>query len=189
MTWLITGGSGFLGGYVLKALADAPYRVIALGRRHPGGWPVEQFVRANLDDAEALDQTIAAIAPDVVIHAAGKTPPASSTALYLANTRNTKHLLNALAATGKPCRVVLTGSAAELGCVPVEELPANEEQTCRPADAYGMSKWAATKLGLLAELPLEVMVARLFNPIGPGMPTSQAFGRFAAILAEPGPKP
>jgi nucleoside-diphosphate-sugar epimerase len=188
MTWLVTGGSGFLGGYILKALADAPYRVIALGRHHPGGWPIERFVRMNLDDVEALNRTIAAIAPDVVIHAAGKTPPASSSALYIANTRNTKHVLDALAATKKACRIVITGSAAELGCVPVDRLPANEDQPCRPTDAYGMSKWAATKMALLAESPLEVMVARLFNPIGPGMPTSQAFGRFAALLAEPGPQ-
>ena len=37
--------------------------------------------------------------------------------------------------------------------------------------------------------PLEVMVARVFNPIGPGTPATQALGRFASRLAEPGQDP
>ena len=189
MTWLITGGSGFLGRHVLGALLEAPYRVIALGRHHPGGWPVDRFVRADLDDPIALNLAVAKIPPDVVIHAAGKTPPALSSALYLANTRVTMHLLNSVHAVGKPCRVVIAGSAAELGPVPVDHLPINEVELCRPTDAYGLSKWAATKVAMRAERPLIVSVARLFNPIGPGLPTSQAFGRFAAILAKSGPGP
>ncbi|MCU1376786.1 MAG: rmd 2 [Actinomycetia bacterium] len=192
MTWLITGGSGFIGGHVLAALEDkvvAGERVVALGRHHPGGLPYDRFVRADLQDLPGLTRAIASIEPDVVIHAAGKTPPAPSDALYEANTRGTRFLLDALRATGKPCRVVLAGSAAELGPVPAELLPADEGCRCRPADSYGMSKWAATRLVLTAEGPIDGVVARLFNPIGPGMPTTQAFGRFAAMLAEANPDP
>jgi nucleoside-diphosphate-sugar epimerase len=188
MTTLVTGGSGFLGRHVLHALAASSSRVVALGRHLPPGWPATDFVRADLDDFDGLRRAIATISPDVVIHAAGKTPPAPSSALYLANARATMHLLNALRDAGRPCRFVHAGSAAELGAVPVEQLPANEDQPCRPTDAYGLSKWAASRIALAAPPPLEVIVARLFNPIGPGMPTSQAFGRFASILAEPGPK-
>lgn len=187
MTWLVTGGSGFLGRHVLAALADRAERgerVVALGRHHPGAWPLDDFVRADLDDRAGLSRAISQIAPDVVIHAAGKTPPAPSALLYRANTRATALLLDALRNTGKPIRVVLAGSAAELGPVPIEELPVGEGQRCRPSDAYGLSKWGATRLGLSSPAPLDVVVARLFNPIGPGLPTSQAFGRFAAILAE-----
>jgi nucleoside-diphosphate-sugar epimerase len=36
---------------------------------------------------------------------------------------------------------------------------------------------------------LDVVAARLFNPIGPGLPASQAFGHFARTLAAPGPDP
>jgi GDP-4-dehydro-6-deoxy-D-mannose reductase len=35
---------------------------------------------------------------------------------------------------------------------------------------------------------MEVVAARIFNPIGPGLPASQAFGRFAALLAGPQPE-
>lgn len=186
MTWMVTGGSGFLGRSVLAALEASGEQVVALGRNRPAGWPVERFARADLDDPIGLARAVEMIAPDVVIHAAGKTPPAPAHALYLANTRATMFLLESLRAEGRPCRVVLAGSAAELGPVPCERLPAREDEECRPTDAYGLSKWAATRLGLMQGAPLSVTVARIFNPIGPGMPASQAFGRFAATLAEPG---
>lgn len=191
-TWLVTGGTGFLGRHLLAALAYGPpdgARVVALGRRQPPDWPADRFTRADLDDLPALTRAVADLEPDVVLHAAGRTPPADPPALYRANTRGTVHLLSSLRATGRAVRVVLAGSAAELGPVPVEWLPVGEDHPCRPADAYGLSKWFASYAGLAAAPPLEVIVARAFNPIGPGLPTSQAFGRFARLLAAPGPDP
>lgn len=185
MTWLVTGGSGFLGRHLLATLAGRGERVVALGRHLPGGWSVRDFVRADLDDLEATTRVVSAIAPDIVIHAAGKTPPAPSSDLYLANVRGTMHVLDALRDSGRPCRLVLAGSAAELGSVPVEALPVSETFPCQPVEAYGLSKWAATRLGLMASPPLSVMIGRIFNMIGPGLPTSQAFGRFASDLANP----
>ncbi len=189
MTWLVTGGSGFLGRHVLDALGACGHRVVAIGRHHPGGWPVEDFARQDLDDIEGVRRAVSRIDPDVVIHAAGKTPPSPSSLLYRANTRATATLLDALKRTERPCRVVLVGSSAELGAVPDDHLPVGEDHPCRPSDAYGLSKWAATRLGLMAAPPIEVVIGRVFNPVGPGMPASQAFGRFASALANAGPEP
>jgi GDP-4-dehydro-6-deoxy-D-mannose reductase len=136
-----------------------------------------------------VHRAIAATAPDFVIHLAGQTPPAEASAYYHANTLATLHLLDALRALGRPVRVVLVGSAAELGPIEREDLPVGEDFPCRPASGYGLSKWLATLAGLAARPPLEVVVARVFNPIGPGLPVSQAFGRFAAELAAAGPEP
>ncbi len=58
-----------------------------------------------------------------------------------------------------------------------------------PRDAYGRSKYLATSAGLAERSPLEVMVARVFNPIGPGTPPTQAFGRFADRLTDPDADP
>jgi nucleoside-diphosphate-sugar epimerase len=184
--WLVTGGNGFLGRHLLEALAGVARSaadVVVLGRRCPEGWSPAAFRRADLEDDQDVVQAVETAAPDVVLHAAGLTPPAAPDRLYRANTLATLFLLEGLRALGRPVRVVLAGSAAELGPVPVESLPVDETYPCRPADAYGLSKWLATTAALAARPPLEVVVARLFNVIGPGLSPNQAFGSFAAQIA------
>jgi nucleoside-diphosphate-sugar epimerase len=68
-------------------------------------------------------------------------------------------------------------------------LPVDETYTGYPRDAYGRSKYLATAAGLAERAPLEVMVARVFNPIGPGTPPTQAFGRFSDRLTDPDADP
>ncbi len=195
-TWLITGTSGFLGGHVLETfgrererLGRAGDRVVVLGRNRPAACPESSFVSVDLEDPTGLDGAIRAIAPDFVIHTAGKTPPATDDEMYRANFWSTIRLLNALRSLARPVRVVLTGSAAELGPVKAAELPVGEDYPCQPVTTYGRSKWMATVSALAERSLLEVMVARLFNPIGPGMPEGQAFGRFAAQLLSPAVDP
>ena len=194
--WLVTGASGFVGRHVLDALergADLPSRsenkVIVLGRRCPQTWSPHDFVAADLTDADKLPGHIERIAPDYVIHTAGRTPPALDDDLYSANFWATIHLLSALRSMRKPARVVLSGSAAELGSVDPERLPVDETCPGYPRDAYGRSKFLATSAGLAERAPLEVMIARVFNPIGPGTPPTQAFGRFADRLTDPDADP
>ncbi len=185
-----------MGRHVLDALesgADEPSlsenKVIVLGRRCPETWPSADFVAADLTDADKLPGLIQRIAPDYVIHTAGRTPPALDEELYRANFWATIHLLSALRSAGKPARVVLSGSAAELGPVDPDRLPVDETYAGYPRDAYGRSKCLATSAGLAERAPLEVMVARVFNPIGPGTPPTQAFGRFADRLTDPDADP
>jgi GDP-4-dehydro-6-deoxy-D-mannose reductase len=190
--WLVTGATGFLGRHVLGALHErgAPeVRLIASGRRDPSLGTELPFLEVDLGEPRSVKAAIEASAPDVILHLAGRTPPAEPGAFYRDNTLATVHLLDALRDRGRPARVVLAGSAAEFGPVPVEDLPAGEDYPSRPSDSYGLSKWLATAAGLAARPPLEVVVGRIFNPIGPGQPASQVFGRFAARLAEPGPEP
>ncbi len=194
--WLVTGATGFVGRHVMDALryggevAQRPNtEVIGLGRRRPPDWPEGRFIEADLNDATALHQALRRASPDFVIHTAGRTPPAGDDELYRANFWATTHLLSALRSLEKPIRVVLSGSAAELGPVEASNLPVGEDYAGYPIDAYGRSKHLATLRGLSEGPPLEVTVARVFNPIGPGIPPTQAFGRFATQLAEPGPDP
>jgi nucleoside-diphosphate-sugar epimerase len=194
--WLVTGATGFVGRHVLEslhggttALAPSGDTVIVLGRRCPPSWSRDGFVAADLTEADSVRRAIEQIKPDFVIHTAGRTQPAPDEELYRANFWTTIHLLAALRSTRKPARIVLSGSAAELGPVDPIYLPVDESQVGCPRDAYGRSKWLATSAGLAERAPLEVMAARVFNPIGPGTPPSQAFGRFADRLTDPGSDP
>ena len=177
-TWLVTGGSGFLGRHLLDRLDREPVDVVALGRRPIGDCP--RFVAADLLDAEGLARALENVSPSVVFHLAGKTPPADSESLDRSNRVATLRLLDALRTLGRPVRLVVAGSAAELGPVPVDRLPVGEDYAARPEGDYGRSKLAATE----AAVEAGAVVARVFNPIGPGTPPSQAFGRFAARLVD-----
>ena len=194
--WLVTGATGFVGRHVLEALqgganAQLPSddTVFVLGRHCPPAWPRDMFVAADLTEPEIVRRAIEQIKPDFVIHTAGRTQPATDDELYRANFWATIHLLAALRSTRKPARIVLSGSAAELGSVDPIYLPVDESHVGYPQDAYGRSKWLATSAGLAERAPLEVIAARVFNPIGPGTPPSQAFGRFAELLMNPGSDP
>lgn len=180
---LVTGGSGFLGRHLLDRLGGTG-SVVAIGRHRPRDWPERDFQQVDLEDPAAVDRAIRDIGPGTVYHLAGRTPPANPSALYRGNTLATSNLIRALRHWARPVRVILAGSAAEIGPTPI--VPVAEDISCRPADAYGLSKWCAARVGLQAGPPLEVIVARLFNPIGPGAPATQAFGRFARMLAAPG---
>jgi nucleoside-diphosphate-sugar epimerase len=182
---LITGASGFLGRNLFRLLKELPCtdELVSIGRRPSDDCPAGVFRRVDLEDREEVLEQVAQIAPSCVFHLAGKTPPDDAGVFYRQNTIASVNLLDALRAAGRPCRVVLVGSAAELGPVPAESLPVGEDYPCRPADPYGLSKWLATCAGLAAGPPLDVVVARVFNPIGPGLPATQALGRFAEELA------
>ena len=182
---VITGGSGFLGSHLLARLgADASrLEVVAVGRHRPVGW-AGRFERADLADRDEVARLMTDLRPSIVWHLAGRTPPAPPDEFYQANTLATVHLLDALRSLGQPVRVILAGSAGELGPVPDADLPVGEDWPCRPVDPYGLSKYLASAAGMAAREPLSVVVARIFNPIGPGLPASQALGRFARTLAD-----
>jgi GDP-4-dehydro-6-deoxy-D-mannose reductase len=189
-TWAVTGCTGFLGRHVLQVLREeladagrARDRILVLGRRCPDNCSGDSFVTADLDDPEALRDVMRTTLPDHVLHLAGRIPPAPDEDLYRGNFWGTIRLLNALRVLNRRTRVTLAGSAAELGPVPTDDLPVDESHDCNPTEAYGRSKLLATIAGLAERPPLEVTVARMFNPIGPGLPSSQAFGEFATQLA------
>jgi GDP-4-dehydro-6-deoxy-D-mannose reductase len=185
--WLVTGATGFLGRHLLAELRERPepgVEVVAMGRRRPPDWPRAAFFEADLVDPWSVACAIRSARPSVVFHLAGKTPPASALELYYANTVATALLLEALRERDRPARLVLAGSAAELGPVDEANLPVGEGHPCRPRDAYGLSKWLATTAALAARPPVEAVVGRIFNPLGPGTPENQALGRFAARLAD-----
>lgn len=139
--------------------------------------------------AKSCNRTLEVAEPEVVLHCAGTTYSPDVRACIDTNTVLAGELLAAVAALPAPPRVILVGSAAEYGIVPAHAQPVVETFACAPRTDYGVAKCAQALLGFAAALRgQQVLVARLFNPVGVGMPSGLALPSFARriIKATPG---
>ena len=92
-------------------------------------------------------------------------------------------ILEAMRVAAPGARLVHLGSAAEYA-----EAPAGTTDEEAPLDAstpYAAAKLAAFQLvSEAAESGMDTVVARVFNPIGPGMPPTSLPGRAARLLRD-----
>lgn len=184
MRVLVTGASGFVGRAVVAELAARGMEVLVLSRARSVVAAEAQRLISNPGDAAEVRDVLHSTQPDIVLHLAGISTAPSYSELYEANVVFAANLMDAALAMSRKPRVLLAGSAAEYGPVSVELQPVREDVVCRPNTAYGVSKLAQTSHAFVAaSRGLPVVVARLFNPIGPGMPKSLALGSFANQIA------
>jgi nucleoside-diphosphate-sugar epimerase len=181
---LVTGASGFVGGYVCAELDARGHAVTALVRR-PGSAPdgAAEVVGDLGADAGTLSQAVASAAPDCAIHLAAEiASQRSAERIRAVNVDGTRRLLEACAAAGSPrfvfASTVVTGDAHGALLDERSELPVET--------AYGRSKQEGERLVRASGLPaaivrpshvygaggwyVEEFVARLRQP-----------GRFAVI--------
>lgn len=173
---LVTGGAGYIGSHVCKALAAAGYRPVALDnlssgeRRAARFGPLHSF---DLGDAARLAALLDAEPVAAVIHLAGLIDqPASFAApeaYQLANVASTERLLAAMAARGID-RLLFASSASVYGVAgpPPGGDGIPESRTAAPVSPYGRSKLAVEELLAAAEQQhgLRYVSFRFFNAAG-----------------------
>lgn len=175
---LVTGGAGFIGTHLCRALSRAGSAVEAWtrpGTVADGDAGIERHA-VDVRDRGAVAAALAARPPDRVFHLAGVRLMGNS-AGNLATMFET-HVLGALHVIEnvRPgTRVVVVGSCEEYGRGPV---PFRETQQAQAQTAYAISRLATT-LACLA-LPLPICVARLAVVYGP----EQVGAMFIPSLAE-----
>jgi GDP-4-dehydro-6-deoxy-D-mannose reductase len=184
-TWLITGSTGFLGRNLIESLkSDSTIQPVCVGRKPGNG--ISDFekglARGDFNDTSFWKKLIQQTKPRVILNLAGATPPCNAEELWIANYHWIPGLIAVVSESPEPIKIVHAGSAAELGDVPITDLPVSEGYDAKPLNEYGKSKLAATQAFLNAELKLKPVVARLFNLCGPGQGTRQAWGRYAHEL-------
>jgi len=145
--WLLTGGAGYIGAHVLRALHDAGHDVVVLDNLSTGlrrkvseGVP---FVEASILDTDAVTVALRDHRIDGVIHLAAKKAVGESVArphyYFEQNVLGMMSLLEAVAAA-KVHRFVLSSSAAVYGS-PEGELITEDAPTL-PLNPYGQTKLA-----------------------------------------------
>lgn len=147
---LITGGAGYIGSHVCKALAAAGHLPVCFDNLSSGHrWAVQwgPLEEADLSDARRLDAVFQAHAPDAVIHLAGNIDVAESVrdpAKYnRTNVEGSRNLLAAMRAHGVK-RLVFSSSCAVYG--EPDQLPLTERHPLKPNNPYGESKLAIERL-------------------------------------------
>lgn len=180
---LVTGAAGFLGRHLVRELERHGTRVTGLARHGGAG---SSYIA--MGDAPWEPRRLAGIIedaePDVVFHLAGG---AAGTAAQLEamNVRLARSVMEALGFVQARPLLVCCGSAAEYGSAVTDGAPTPETLACAPLSAYGASKLAQTRMALAfgEATGARVLVARIFNPIGPGMPPGLALSEFARQIA------
>lgn len=149
MKILVTGGSGTLGGYVLREFLNFGHQITCYSRTPPVEFESD-FVAADIMDSEAVQK--ACVGQEVVVHMAAVPGPRRATPqqMMAVNLIGTLNVLEAALKAGVR-KVVLASSAAVLGftfqktAMLPRYFPIDEDHPCEPQDEYGLSK-------LLAEL-------------------------------------
>ena len=181
---LVTGGTGFLGGALVRALVarGEGVRVLVRPTSDKGrlaGLPVETVV-GDVTRPETLAPAVAGV--DTVYHLAGMlgqfgVPEAAYHTLHVGGTCD---LLRACAKGGLE-RFVYCSSPGMLGQVAPGEPPRDETSPHHPTSIYERSKSAAEKaaLPLAAELGIPLVIARPEFVYGPG--DAHVVGLFRSI--------
>ena len=186
----ITGCTGTVGPSLIPALrrhlAGAHLTGTALRAADARALGLDEMLPADVRDEAAVRTAIDRVKPDRIVHLAsrraGELPELLQ--VQVLGTRNV--LQAALEMLGPAARVLVVGSAAEIGFVETSEMPLAETCACRPVDAYGVTKLAQAALAhayAFAQLQ-HVIRVRLFNLLGPGVPDTLLPGRCAALLRQ-----
>ena len=164
---LVTGGSGFIGPHLCRALCNSDAEIHAVSRKTiPTTEKGPRWWQGDLSEIVTARTLLKTIRPDVIFHLAGYAVGGRGLDLVLptfhSNLATTVNLLTAASEIG--CRrIVVAGSLEE---------PALDDKEIVPSSPYAAGKWAssayARMFNRLYKTP--VVIARIFMTYGPGEP-------------------
>lgn len=176
MTWLVTGGAGYIGSHVVGSMRAAGESVVALDDLSTGyaaRLPEVPLVHGSVLDGALVENILREHAIRGVVHLAAKKQVEESVRrplhYYRENVEGLRVLLEAVTAAGVPS-FVFSSSAAVYGAPDVTVV--HEDTACQPVNPYGTTKLVGERM--LADLSvatgLRYVNLRYFNVAGSGEP-------------------
>jgi UDP-glucose 4-epimerase len=177
MTWMLTGGAGYIGAHIVRAFDAAGLSVVVLDDLSTGireSVPADvPFVQASVGDSEAVRAALREHGVTGVLHLAAKKAVAESVEKPLLywdeNVGGMRSLLQSCVDEGVD-RVLFSSSAAVFGNPPVDFV--TEETPVAPMSPYGETKLVGEWMlrDLAAATGLRWAALRYFNVAGTAAP-------------------
>lgn len=172
MTILVTGGAGYIGSHVVKALGLRGEKLVILDNLSTGRAESVLFgelVVGDVGDSELLEKLFQKHRFEAVLHFAGSVIISESVAspmkYYRNNTRNSEVLLEACAKWNVK-HLVFSSTCAVYG-IPTDGI-CREESALNPINPYGHSKLMVERMiwDLTKTLDMRAVALRYFNVAG-----------------------
>lgn len=200
MSYLITGGAGFIGSHLIDGLLEKGYSVICLDNfdpyynpqlkreniKHNLGKENFKLVEADVRDKKALRKTFKENDIEKIVHLAAKVgvrPSIKEPMLYEdVNVRGTLNLLE-LCREFKVENFIFGSSSSVYGNT--EKIPFSEDDVPKPISPYGASKRSAELLchvyNSLYNTPITCL--RFFTVYGPKQRPDMAIHKFTRLMS------
>ncbi|MCX6922573.1 MAG: SDR family NAD(P)-dependent oxidoreductase, partial [Verrucomicrobia bacterium] len=208
MKFLVTGGAGFIGSHVCERLLHLGHAVWALDDLNAFYDPrlkqrnlrdlqslakPFEFVHGDLTDRAVLDDLLASVRFDQIIHLAaraGVRPSLEEPALYQrVNVEGTVNLLEA-ARLNRVRKVIIASSSSVYGVNSKVPFAESDPIFCA-ISPYAASKLACEALGHVYHhvYGLDVVMLRFFTVYGPRQRPDLAIHKFARLISTGAPIP
>jgi UDP-glucose 4-epimerase len=190
MTVLVTGGTGFIGSYLLRRLAKNGERVIAYDLA-PQTKTIRDIlnmvtvVKGDIQDIRYLLQVLKEHDVDTIIHTAALLIAESQKNPSMAIRINMEGIINILevARLTDSRKIVFTSSQAVYGVT--EEIPIDENYPKNPNTVYGITKLASELFGLNYHENYGLDFVALRFPLVYGFGRVRGFGIINELIEKP----
>jgi len=189
MTWMVTGGAGYIGAHIVRSLREQGYQVVVVDdlstgerRKVPDDVPL---VETSVLDRVGVEKALREHEVSGVVHTAAKKAVGESVQrplyYYRENVDGLLSLLEAMDGAGTT-KMVYSSSAATFG-MPDDEQPLPEDYLARPINPYGETKLIGEWLmrDIAAAGALDWVSLRYFNVAGAGAPDLGDTGVFNLV--------